>query len=111
MADMFSDVLNASISATTALPWNNELCRDSSARDSSENNLLTLLCIAIQVLLFHRYPIKHVELQSDLPSAKYRFPKGQGNVTEFLFRREDSLRGEKDYGPIYRIWSGTKPKV
>ena len=46
-----------------------------------------------------------------LPSCPYQWPNGQGDVGKFLKGIENSRKWEKDYGGIYRIWSGTSSEM
>ncbi|KAI5922715.1 putative cytochrome P450 oxidoreductase GliC-like protein [Camillea tinctor] len=73
--------------------------------------LTLLISYAIEVILCHRYQIKHVENRADLPSLPYIFPNGQGNVDKFLQGREKSAKWESEYGSLYRLWAGMKGEV
>ncbi|KAI1758249.1 cytochrome p450 monooxygenase GliC [Xylaria castorea] len=64
-------------------------------------NIILLLC----------HPIKHVEHARNLPSLPYIFPNGQGNVEKFLRGRANSLKWEREYGSLYRLWSGMNGEV
>ncbi|POR35290.1 Putative cytochrome P450 [Tolypocladium paradoxum] len=57
------------------------------------------------------YPVRHVHDKSSLPSVPYRFPNGQGDAAKFLHGSENSLLWQRQYGSLYRIWSGTTPEV
>ncbi|RKK65776.1 hypothetical protein BFJ69_g15989 [Fusarium oxysporum] len=52
-----------------------------------------------------------------VPSLKDRDPEtgqdvinGQGDAAKFLHGKENSVKWESEYGPIYRIWSGPNPE-
>jgi len=64
-----------------------------------------------------RYPIKSSDGHESLPTLAFVWPNGQGNIEKYLRGRENSLAWGREYGPIYRIWSGfhgeiilTRPK-
>ncbi|KAF5562358.1 cytochrome P450 monooxygenase monooxygenase [Fusarium napiforme] len=57
------------------------------------------------------HQVRDVGAGKPFPSNKYRFPGGQGDAAKFLHGKENSVRWESEYGPIYRIWSGPNPEV
>jgi len=65
----------------------------------------------VQTLLCYRYPVQRREDHTSLPTCPYRWPNGQGDVAKFLEGRENSDLWEKQFGSLYRIWSGTTPEV
>ncbi|TEY30137.1 hypothetical protein BOTCAL_0894g00020 [Botryotinia calthae] len=58
-----------------------------------------------------RYPIKHVDHATNLPSLPYVFPNGQGNTEKFLRGRANTVKWGKEYGGLYRLWSGISGEV
>lgn len=64
-----------------------------------------------QIWLCYQYPVKHEEDGCTLPTCLYRWPNGQGDVAKFLQGGENSESWEKQFGQIYRIWSGMTPEV
>ncbi|KAF5615423.1 cytochrome P450 monooxygenase monooxygenase [Fusarium sp. NRRL 52700] len=67
---------------------------------------LILLFIGLRI---HR--VHDVGAGKPFPSNRYWFPSGQGDAAKFLHGKENSVKWESEYGPIYRIWSGTNPEV
>ncbi|KAI0423552.1 putative cytochrome P450 oxidoreductase GliC-like protein [Xylaria sp. FL1042] len=70
-----------------------------------------LLSFVINIILLRCNPIKHIEQSTKLRSLPYRFPNGQGNVEKFLKGRKNSEKWEREYGSIYRLWSGTRGEI
>ncbi len=66
---------------------------------------------AFQVWLCRKYPVKHVEDQTPLPTVPYEFPNGQGDAAKFLDGKANSETWGKQHGSLYRIWSGMTPEV
>ncbi|KAH8722619.1 cytochrome P450 monooxygenase [Phaeosphaeriaceae sp. PMI808] len=66
-----------------------------------------LVSRVVEVVILLAYPIKHIENNTSLPSLPYRFPDGQGNIEKFLHGRLNSAKWEREYGALYRLWSGT----
>ncbi|KAI0456042.1 cytochrome p450 monooxygenase GliC [Xylaria acuta] len=73
--------------------------------------LKNLLSSALHLHLSWRHQVKHVENGTNLPSAHYRFPNGQGDAEKFLHGKENSEIWQAKFGGIYRIWSGTAPEI
>ncbi|KAI1825836.1 cytochrome P450 [Xylaria intraflava] len=73
--------------------------------------LNAVLSRLINFILIYRYPVRHVEDSSALPSCVYEFPNGQGDQAKFFHGRENSEAWEKQHGLIYRLWSGASPEV
>ncbi|PSN69493.1 cytochrome P450 oxidoreductase GliC [Corynespora cassiicola Philippines] len=80
-------------------------------RESVKNSAISVLSRVIEIILLCLRPIKHKENGSYLPSLPYTFPNGQGNVEKFLHGRSNSAKWAREYGPLYRLWSGTTSEV
>lgn len=74
-----------------------------------------LLCTPIayiaQAFLSRLHQVRDVGAGKPFPSNRYWFPSGQGDAAKFLHGKENSVKWESEYGPIYRIWSGPNPEV
>ncbi|KAF1949857.1 cytochrome p450 monooxygenase GliC [Byssothecium circinans] len=70
-----------------------------------------LVSRVVEAILLLAYPIKHIENNTALPSLPYSFPNGQGNVEKFLQGRTNSAKWAREYGSLYRLWSGTTSEV
>ncbi|KAI1105359.1 cytochrome p450 monooxygenase GliC [Jackrogersella minutella] len=81
------------------------------SRNGLRSCLNGLISPILDLYLSSKFSIKDVEGQSDIPSATYRFPNGQGDAAKFLHGQANSSLWEKKYGPIYRIWSGMTPEI
>lgn len=46
-----------------------------------------------------------------IPGCDYVFPNGQGNVAKFYNGEKTSKEWRSQYGPVYRIWNGTRPEM
>ncbi|KAF2014861.1 cytochrome P450 [Aaosphaeria arxii CBS 175.79] len=66
-------------------------------------DFLSRIC---DIYLVYRYPIHDFETGQPLPTHPYVFPNGQGNYEKLVRGRENSPKWAKEYGPLYRIWSG-----
>ncbi|KAK7909122.1 hypothetical protein PG985_015000 [Apiospora marii] len=75
------------------------------------SRLNDLLSAGINEYLLWRYPIRHTDLDRNIPTCPYRFPNGQGDVGKFLKGLENSERWETKYGSVYRIWSGMRGEI
>jgi hypothetical protein len=64
-----------------------------------------------QIWLCWKHPVKKADNQTPFPTVPYRFPNGQGDAAKFLHGKENSVKWEREYGPLYRIWSGWTPEV
>ena len=51
------------------------------------------------------------EGRKEIPTVPYRWPDGQGDAGKFLDGIENSELWAKQYGQVYRIWSGTTPEM
>ncbi|KAF5591245.1 cytochrome P450 monooxygenase monooxygenase [Fusarium subglutinans] len=70
-----------------------------------------LLSTIIDAFLSRRHQVRDVGAGKPFPSNRYWFPSGQGDAAKFLHGKENSIKWESEYGPIYRIWSGSNPEV
>ncbi|KAI1359996.1 putative cytochrome P450 oxidoreductase GliC-like protein [Xylaria arbuscula] len=70
-----------------------------------------VLSFMINIILLRCNPIKHIEQSMNLPTLPYHFPNGQGNVEKFLKGRKNSEKWEREYGSLYRLWSGMKGEI
>ncbi|KAI1457523.1 putative cytochrome P450 monooxygenase [Annulohypoxylon moriforme] len=63
--------------------------------------------------LTSKYPITSYDngRSVSIPSCPYRWPNGQGDIAKFLEGEKNSSAWAKDYGGVYRIWSGTTPEI
>ncbi|GAB1317431.1 Cytochrome P450 monooxygenase [Madurella fahalii] len=80
-------------------------------RHTLQSRLTDLLSWLLNLWLSFRYPVRHVDNKRPLPSVPYRFPNGQGDGAKFLHGAENSVVWQRQYGSLYRIWSGTTPEV
>ncbi|KAF2198586.1 cytochrome P450 monooxygenase [Delitschia confertaspora ATCC 74209] len=69
------------------------------------------ISIILNAYLHRRHAWPNVEDGSKFPSARYEWPNGQGNKAKFIEGHKNSEIWEAEYGPLYRIWSGTTPEV
>lgn len=46
-----------------------------------------------------------------IPTCPYKWPNGQGDVAKFLQGEKNSHDWAREYGWIYRIWSGMTPEM
>ncbi|KAL8983715.1 MAG: hypothetical protein Q9177_004900 [Variospora cf. flavescens] len=69
------------------------------------------LSSVINIYLCWWYPIKDQTGSRPLPTCPYSWPNGQGNVGKFLEGIENREIWDREYGQIYRIWSGMKSEV
>jgi gliotoxin/aspirochlorine/mycotoxins biosynthesis cytochrome P450 monooxygenase len=53
----------------------------------------------------------HVEDHTPLPTCRYQWPNGQGDSAKFLEGGQNSDIWGKQFGSLYRIWSGMTPEV
>ncbi|PYI03212.1 cytochrome P450 monooxygenase, partial [Aspergillus sclerotiicarbonarius CBS 121057] len=65
----------------------------------------------IRAHLARRYPVHHVDDNTPLPTLPYQWPDGQGDGAKFLHGQSNSERWERQFGAIYRLWSGMNPEV
>ncbi|KAI0970898.1 cytochrome P450 [Xylaria arbuscula] len=65
----------------------------------------------VHLILVCVHPVRHAEDSSSLPTCVYEFPNGQGDQAKFFHGRQNSEAWGKQYGSIYRLWSGTSPEV
>lgn len=77
-----------------------------SIEDSIPNLVVSWI---VNAYLGWRYPIKSADGQNTIPGCPYVYPNGQGNMEKFY--NDMSKKWRSDYGPIYRIWNGTRPEV
>lgn len=70
-----------------------------------------LISRILHVYLCHRNPIEHHQDKTSLPTSQYQWPNGQGDTAKFLDGDQNSDRWAKEFGRIYRIWSGMKPEM
>ncbi|KAG9230924.1 cytochrome P450 oxidoreductase GliC [Amylocarpus encephaloides] len=66
---------------------------------------------ALKACLLLRYPITSVNFKYDLPTCPYKWPDGQGDIGKFLAGEENGRRWRKQFGGLYRIWSGLVPEI
>ncbi|KAL4802215.1 putative cytochrome P450 monooxygenase [Aspergillus unguis] len=69
-----------------------------------------ILSYIINQYLLWRYHIKSVDGRQPIPTLPYQFPDGKGS-TKFLNGESASIKWAKQYGPIYRIWTGLTPEI
>lgn len=67
--------------------------------------------IWLQAYLARRYPVRHVEDHSSIPTCDYQWPNGQGDKAKFMEGQKNSESWERQFGAIYRLWSGMAPEV
>ncbi|MCJ1366514.1 hypothetical protein MMC16_005643 [Acarospora aff. strigata] len=72
---------------------------------------IDIISSVINTYLCYRYPVNHLEDNTPLPTCPYRWPNGQGDVAKFLEGGENSDLWGKQFGSLYRIWSGMTPEV
>lgn len=72
---------------------------------------LKLSVTVVKIYLCWWYPIKDQTGSRPLPTCPYSWPNGQGNVGKFLEGIENREIWDREYGQIYRIWSGMKSEV
>ncbi|KAF5581616.1 cytochrome P450 monooxygenase monooxygenase [Fusarium pseudocircinatum] len=64
-----------------------------------------------EAFLSRLHQVRDVGAGKPFPSNRYWFPGGQGDAAKFLHGKENSVKWEAEYGPIYRVWSGPNPEV
>ncbi|KAI0419762.1 cytochrome P450 [Xylaria grammica] len=72
-----------------------------------------ILSWIINQYLNQRYPIFSCLDPSSgtIPTCPYRWPNGQGDVAKFLEGERNSVKWSKEYGRVYRLWSGMNPEI
>ncbi|KAH8706939.1 cytochrome P450 [Phaeosphaeriaceae sp. PMI808] len=70
-----------------------------------------LISSILNFYLQWRYPIRDVSGGKQMPSTRYEFPNGNGDVDKFIHGPYKSEIWHHKYGKIYRIWNGMKPEV
>ncbi|KAF5617465.1 cytochrome P450 monooxygenase monooxygenase [Fusarium sp. NRRL 25303] len=70
-----------------------------------------MLSTAIDAFLSRLHQVRDVGAGKPFPSNRYWFPSGQGDAGKFLHSKENSVKWQSEYGPIYRIWLGPNPEV
>ncbi|KAH8723054.1 cytochrome P450 [Phaeosphaeriaceae sp. PMI808] len=71
----------------------------------------SIISLTVGYYLRWRYRITSEDGRTEIPTVPYCWPNGQGDTGKFLDGIENSERWAKQYGDVYRIWSGTSPEI